>query len=249
MKTKSAWIALLLAGLVLSRDGLSNAVTVDSGVLQTVSNVTTVGKIGTDVNVKIVGPLDLDGKSVAVKDQMIIDALTKNPGGATSGATSDFSELTKMPTTWQQVVQMQGLAQSTAGAGADYQSQRSYYDTQVLKTLSNKLSLQQSRVIGAYERSAKTSAAGLAMAEVSYNGIEARLRKIQQAQSQIATTANVKQAIDLTNQLVVHVASLQAEILRVQTVQTALLATTADRDNQVLASRREFFGAGSLSSF
>jgi hypothetical protein len=239
MKRKSALIALLLAGLVLSRDGLPFGIPV----AVTTGTLATVGAITSEVKVNIVGPLAEDGKSVKVRDEKIIDALTKNPAGATSASTSDFSELTKMPATWQQVVQMQGLTQSTAGAGADYQSQRSYYDTQVLKNLSDPLSLQRSRVIGAYDRSAKTSAAGLAMADVSYNGIQERLRKIQQAQSQISGTANVKQAIDLTNQLVVHVASLQAEILRVQTVQTALLATTADRENQVLASRREFFGA------
>jgi hypothetical protein len=238
MKRKSAVLAMLLAGLVLSRDGLPYIpVTVYGGTLAGITST---------VQVEITKPLE--GDQVKVKDEKIIEALTKTSASPTS-ATSDFGALTKMPATWKDVVKMQTSLQSAAstGAGDNYESQRTYYDKQVLKTLDSPLSLQESRVTGAYGRSAKTSAAALAMAEVSYNGIKARLEKIQQAQKEIARTANVKQAIDLTNQLVVHVASLQAEILRVQTVQTALLATTADRENQVLASRREFFGA-SISS-
>lgn len=242
MKKKSALIALLLAGLFLSRDGLSTGIPVwvTSGVLTSITSITDA------VKVKIESPVE--GGSVLVKDEKIIDALTKTSASSTSGSTSDFSELTNMPATWKDVVEMQALTSSTASTSDNYKTQRDYYDTKILKTLSSQSSLQQSRVIGAYERSSKTSAAALAMADVSYNGIKARLEKIKQAQSKITGTANVKQAIDLTNQLVVHVASLQAELLRVQTVQTALLATTADRENQVLASRREFFGASALSA-
>ncbi len=237
MKRRGALVVMLLAGLMLSRDGLSQwSVNVNSGMLTGITN---------KVQVEITKPLDGSG-SVKVRDQKIIDALTKSAGSGSGDMSGTTGELTNMPETWQEVVKMQGLQSVSSATGDQYEAKRSHYDAQVLKTLSSQTSLQSSRVIDAYGRSGKTSAAALAMAEVSYNGIKARLDKIRQAQSQIAATANVKQAIDLTNQLVVNVASLQAEILRVQTVQTALLATTADRENQVLASRREFFGASAL---
>ena len=145
-------------------------------------------------------------------------------------------------TTWGDIANMvsQGINPGDAAQVQAYKQAQSRYVTQ-FPALPGDLQPTNPRMNATYNQSYADAMVGTALGEGTFNQINTTLANIQALKDQIDQTENVKSAMDLNAAINVQLAQLNSEMLRVQSAQLRLQASTKSESTNGAAAQAEFF--------
>jgi len=167
-----------------------------------------------------------------------IQSLTGNYGmGAVGGNVNGWGA-----NTWTDIINMvgQGINPGDAAQVQAFKQAQAKYSSQ-FPALSNNLQPGNPRMNATYNQSYSDAMAGTALGESTFDQINATLLNIQTLKDQIDHTDNVKSAMDLNAAITVQLAQLNSEMLRVQSAQLKLQASTKSESTNGAAAQAEFF--------
>ncbi len=169
----------------------------------------------------------------------IKNSLQGNYGmGLLENGVEAMQERRNIPTTWQEVVDMQKSGQLPGL----FEGKKDFYK-KLLPTVDSKLISQDpnNRNVIGYQLSTDNTRATFASVETIYDNIEKRMKAVENLTSAIDKTTNAKEATDLNSRIVAETNFINLEMMKVQSLQVNLQATLQNLQNQAMANNAEFF--------
>lgn len=167
-----------------------------------------------------------------LKDQY--KATTGNTGKGALKLGDAIAHDSVVPGSWQDVVNAQRNGGKLGNKSKYYEDLIKAVDPAIFKT-------GDSRNARTYKLSAENTRAAFAVSDALFESIDGHLKNIQTLTREIDNASTQKEALDLNTRMVAENAMLNSAMAKLQAVQTNLMATTQNMNNQSQAQRAELF--------